>query len=314
MRRVLELNRQEHGDKKPTTLRSVNILFLVLRDAGKLEQAESLVYEKLAAFEYATGDQRPPCTSAGACGLALRLLMLRYNLAEVLHHKGKLRESETTFRQTSERLSEVLSAYFEIEPELFPDGTESLQFPLEFKASQALLLVDLGQPLEAEIRLRALLNAPPRAEYPDGDLEMSQVQHYLGQALLAQGKLAEAQKMLSGALEKRRSILGDQHPITLQTKNHYGLLLQAQGDLKKAESYLIQVVANAENKLPAHWQTAVYRGNYGRCLMQLGRYSEAKKQLDKAHAELEAVFGTGDFRTQRVIRTRAELHEVAGKL
>lgn len=313
LRRVLRLNDHEHGYTHRAALRSVNVLFVVLRDAGKLEEAESLVRERLEAFGYATNNELPNCDTSSACGLALRLLMVRHNLAEVLHHEGRLMESEALFRQTFESLTEVLSAYFDILPGRFPDGTEALQFPLEFKASQALLLIDQGKSMEAEIRLRSLLDGPPRAEYPDGDLETSQVQDYLGQALLAQGKLDEAQKMLSGALEKRRSILGNEHPITLQTKNHYGRLLQAQGKLQESEVYLRQAMEIAESKLPGHWRTAVYRGDYGRSLVELERYSEAEEKLAKAQMELEDAFGAEDFRTQRVIRARVKLHEAWGK-
>ena len=54
----------------------------------------------------------------------------------------------------------------------------------------------------------------------------------------AQGKLDEAEPLISEALEAFRATLGDRHPRTLASIANMASLLQAQGKLDEAELLL----------------------------------------------------------------------------
>ena len=78
---------------------------------------------------------------------------------------------------------------------------------------------------------------------------MLQSLNNLGNVLRAQGRLREAEPLLREALEKRRRVLGEEHPSTLRSINSLGVLLQAQGRLREAEPYFREALEQQQRIL-----------------------------------------------------------------
>lgn len=307
LRRVLDINREQHGATDQATLRSINLLFNVFRDGGMLDEATVLLGDALDACDYAAGTELQHCDSVEECAMTLRWLKLRYNQAEVLHHQGRLTEAEASFRRTLHSLEQVLSAFHRLQPSILDTAVSEHHFVLEVKTSLGALLLDRGEYRESEEMLRSVMRSHQRR----GDacpVTMSRLEDYLGMALLKEARLDEAERLLAGAFAKRREELGEDHPDTLWTAHHYGQALLAQGKRAEAESLLVQTIAAMEKKRPNHWRTEVCRGDHGRCLSRLGRYPEAQRYLSTALKNLQDIFGRDDYRAQEVLRSLADLH------
>jgi len=306
LRRVLDINREQHGATDQVTLRSVNLLFNVLRDGGKLEEAAGLLRGALDSCDYVAGTELQHCGSAAECAMALRWLKLRYNQAEVLHHQGRLSDADDSLRRTLVSLEEVLSAFQRIRPSLFDAALSEHHFVLEVKTSLGALLLDRGEYRESKEMLRGVLRIhQQRRDAPP--ITLSRLEDSLGMALLKEARLDEAERLLAGALGKQRTELGENHPDTLRTAHHYGQVLLAQGKHAEAESLLGQSMKAMEEKQPKHWRTDVCRGDHGRCLTRLGRYAEAQTYLSTARKNLQGMFGRDDYRVQDVLRSLTDL-------
>ena len=113
----------------------------------------------------------------------------------------------------------------------------------------------------------------------------------LGAALCEGQRHEEAEPLLRESLEKRRRVLGPDHPITLYGIFDLGDLLSTQGKLAEAEPYLREAfekrrrVVGAANEVTVGTAAAL-----GQVLVKLGRGSEAegllRAQVDALRAEV----------------------------
>ncbi len=71
----------------------------------------------------------------------------------------------------------------------------------------------------------------------------------IGKVYVHLGLLADAEPHLERALETRRSLLGEDHPDTLQSMNELGVLLEAQGKLPEAQPLLEASLAGYRREL-----------------------------------------------------------------
>jgi len=96
-----------------------------------------------------------------------------------------------------------------------------------------------------------------------------------GRALLAAGKLKEAERMLRQALDETRQQLGSSHPDTLTSITDLALLLEAQGKLAEAEPLLREALHGTRQQLGnLHPNTLTSINNLGMLLKDQGKLAE----------------------------------------
>ena len=94
-------------------------------------------------------------------------------------------------------------------------------------------------------------------------------------------------RAVAEALEKKRRVLGDEHPTTLNAIHNMGFLLQTQGKHGEAEGYSREALEGRRKVLPAgHSSIAASLTSLGSVLIELGRYVEAEALLLESHKEL----------------------------
>src|SRR5262249_9114514 len=129
----------------------------------------------------------------------------------------------------------------------------------------------------------------------------------------AMGRTDEAVMLSRQVLDARVRTLGAQHLETMVSQNNLGLLMQKIGKLEDAARlFNAACSAAAESLPPADYATALFRGNYGRCLVALERYQEAKELLEASSTGLKNTFGEKDARTQRDMRDLAGVYDRLG--
>lgn len=225
-------------------LMALNTAAVQLRDAGNLEQSQSLFQQLVDGRRESNGDRHPltlyalgslasVCRLRGDLPTAARLareaassakevlgdihtdtLGLLTNLSAVLKDQGQLTEAEELGRNTLGRYRERL-------PEGCPDTLIAL-------SNLAQVLLMQGKHAEAEPLLREDLRLSRRMlgrEHPDTLVSLGN----LGQLLFERGQRDEARKMLREQLSSSRRVLGDSHPHTLTSLSNLAYLLHSSG-------------------------------------------------------------------------------------
>jgi len=116
----------------------------------------------------------------------------------------------------------------------------------------------------------------------------------MGNLLLEQGRLAEAEPYLGEAWEKSRSVLGEFDPDTLFAISQRGALLVAQRKYAEAEKLLAPVEAATRDMASLHvlyprallLPRALIRMSLGKARAGLGKFAAAEPDLLAAQAEL----------------------------
>ena len=167
-----------------------NALAILLKDQGKLSEAEPLYREALAGRRKALGDDHPD--TLGSVN----------NFACLLQDQGKLSEAEPLYRKALAGRRKALG-------DDHPDTLTSL-------SNFAILLKAQGKLSEAEPLYRDALAGRRKAlgnEHPDTLRSVGNFAILLSD----QGKLSEAEPLYREALAGRRMALGDDHPSTQQS-------------------------------------------------------------------------------------------------
>jgi serine/threonine-protein kinase len=185
---------------------------------------------------------------------------------------------------------------------------------LEAQAAWGEALHSLRRYDEAEPLLRRTLQAQQRL-LPEGDEQILTTMSSLAVCLRVQGKLADAETVSKDFLDLARRIKGPAHPATMSAMNGLGLLL---GDRRKWDEALAvhtDLLTIAEQALPAgHFHIALFRGNVGDCLVQLGRTSEAEPLLLASYEDLRDSLGADRYLTERRLDRIYRLYYSIGQL
>lgn len=105
----------------------------------------------------------------------------------------------------------------------------------------------------------------------------------LGVALRQKGKLAEAEPYLRESLEKRRRVLGDEHPETLTYLTYLGLLLQEQNKHAESEPYLREAMEMRRRVLGENDPLTIQSiFNMGLVMQGRGKPAEAEQYFREA--------------------------------
>jgi serine/threonine-protein kinase len=148
----------------------------------------------------------------------------------------------------------------------------------------ALIRLAQGRPADTAVLIGELAPGDRTLVGPEHPGLMTDVT-IIGRYFNAVGRLPEAQELLAAALAARRRQFPETHNFVLRTR---ALLAAAQldaGNADAVEATLAAIIATAE-ALPdaAVDDLAEMHCDRGRALVALGRYDEAQRELDAAHA------------------------------
>ena len=110
----------------------------------------------------------------------------------------------------------------------------------------------------------------------------------LGLLYRSEGKYAEAERVLTRALDIRRRTLGADHPDTIKSMNSLARLYRSEGKIAEAETMLTSVLEARRRVLgPAHPDTTSVMTLLGDVRLQQKKYTEAEALLREARNNTE---------------------------
>jgi tetratricopeptide (TPR) repeat protein len=269
-------------------LRSVIGLSRLLRDQGRMNEAESLVRRVLAIVERIRGLDHPDV----ARGLI--------DLATLLQDTNRLAEAEPLLRRA---LAIDERAYGADHPRVGSDLSHL-----------AHLLRDTGRLGEAEPLLRRSLAIAEQSLGPEHPNVASALDN-LAQLLRAENRLAEAEALTRRALAIDEPTYGPDHPRVAIRLNNLALLLEATNRLGEAEPLLRRALAIDEPRFgPDHPEVATDLNNLAELLRATNRLDEAEPLYRRALAIDERAYGPDDPSVATVLNNLALLLQATDRL
>jgi eukaryotic-like serine/threonine-protein kinase len=282
---VLNTLRSKIGEDDPRTLVVMHNYGSALGALGRFDEAVATLEQVIQTRTELFGDEHPQTIAA------------RSMLAGVKQKQGNDAEAAEQFR-----------AIVEARSHLFGDDHHST---LTAQANLAVALINLKQFNEAEVLTRAALDGYRRVLGPDHAKTLITMGNlaYLAEEL---GNLDEAAQLYREQIQARERSTGGRDPETWSSYNNLAMLLQSQGKLEEAKAYYQTLLALCEASLPAdHVYTALFRNNYGECLLLMGDVQAAQSQLNSSHNILLNTFGSGH---PRVEKSQGRLDKLASSL
>lgn len=283
-REALDVARHAHpGDHFDVASAEVR-LASVLKDLGKYPEAEALNRESIARGERVLGVDHPLVAE------------WQSNLAQVLTLQGRLDESEAALRRGLEQLQRA---------------------KLEETRRGAVLLGDLADVLQQRgmlsealaLRLRTL--DIQRRLNGDENEAVAAGWNNLGSTYRLLHRFGEAEAAFVAALAAFEKIDGHEHPNVFVALHNLGKTRLDDGRAALAEETLREAVLLGAKVFPdGHPTRAICAVTHGRALAALGRFDEARRELEEGRAALEAALGADHARTKDAA---AELAKLEGK-
>jgi tetratricopeptide (TPR) repeat protein len=233
-REALAMRKRLFGDNHPSVATALSNLTSVLKRENKLAEVEYLYREELAASEKLGSNESP--------GFATAL----YDLAGVCRDQGKLSEAESLFRES-----------LAMRRKLFKNEDKDVASSLE---SLANLLLDRN-PAEAESLLREAV-AVRRGVAPNDTLGLNWTLSYLGNALMAEGKLAEAESDQREALALALKDFKQRPSQVAWSIDHLFEVLKREGKVAETLQILDTVETRVETNGPLNVALMQALGNY----------------------------------------------------
>ena len=139
--------------------------------------------------------------------------------------------------------------------------------------------------------------------------------HSLGDLYYDQGKLAEAEKMDTRALQGKEKALGPNHTSTLNTVNNLGILYRKQGKLAEAKKMYIRALQGYEEAFGSnHPSTLSTVNGLGNLYANQGKLAEAKKMYIRALQGREEALGPDHISTLSTVNNLGNLYANQDKL
>ena len=273
-------------DAQTTVATARSSLSTLLREAGKLDEAEKLTREVLD-WRLATFGERAPTT-----------LTSRHNLALILAARGDFPAAETEARATLALQREVLG--------------EAHSSTLTTWQTLANILVPEGKLDEAETAARTSMKGFER-EAGDSHVQTLAAMNSLAYILEERHRVDEAEALYRRiiAIQQRA---GGRHPSAFAPRNNLAMLLMDANRLDTADREFASLVDDARASVgPEHLMTAIFTSNRGLCLTRMGRLREAREQLETAHALLRKLVGDDHARTRAAAQRLADVYERLGE-
>ena len=136
----------------------------------------------------------------------------------------------------------------------------------------------VGRPADAEPLQRQALEQRRRILGENHPGTIASLHNY-ADLLRSLGRAAEGEPFARQAMEKFRSALGESHPSTLSAMNNYAGLLMALERYAEAEPICGELYEKARKAQLPGASAAICMGNYGHCLVRLGKFKEAEAPL-----------------------------------
>lgn len=272
LRPLLRDARQALGDSHALSLAVSQNLGSSLRLAGRYDEAIELARTTLAVHLATIGPEHP------------QTLKVRSLLGALYELRNDDAAAGAEFREVIDVRTRVLGA----------------AHPETVNAQQALasFLVRRGESEQGVALIRDVLEAR-RLRGEDTTPNNLLARNVLAYALEDQGRLAEAEAELRRVVAAQSRDGGPANAEAIGPRNNLAMLLLKQ---KRAAAALVEFDALdtwMRANLPAgHPYFAVFASNRGECLVQLGRWDEARRVLEGAHRDLAAKFGPNHERTR----------------
>jgi serine/threonine protein kinase/Tfp pilus assembly protein PilF len=285
---ALAIRRRVLGEEHPETLTSVGNMGVLLRDQGRLAEAEPYHREALEKSRRTLGEEHPDT------------LVFINNMGGLLRSQGRLAEAESYL---SEALGKFRRTF----------GAEH-PYTLTSIGSMGVLLQDQGRLAEAEPYHREALEKSRRTLGEDHSATLGAVSN-MGRLLLNLGRLAEAEPYVREALETRRRVLGEEHPNTLDAIDDMGKLLRSQGKLAEAEPYVREALEKRRRALgEEHPATLRALGGLALFLHAQGRPGEAEPYVLQAIEAFRRVHGEDHPDTLALTSNVGSILQAQGRL
>ena len=125
-------------------------------------------------------------------------------------------------------------------------------------------------------------------------LDILETTTILGLICYNQGKQSEAERQLLRAVNGRESLLGEEHPLTLQAYNNLGIVYEYQGDLAQAEKTYLRALSGGKKSLGIdHVAYLDYLSNLANVYGKQKRFVDAERALLKVATEGPRRVGEG---------------------
>jgi len=286
-RRTLETQQRVLGPEHPDTLRSRISLAAVIGNQGRHAEGERLTREALAVARRVLGETHRD---------TLRCMV---NIAATVWGQGRHAEAERLHREALELHRRVLGEHHPQTILLMGNlGTTSAE---QGKAGDAL-----------EYTRRALENA--RRTLGEDDLLTLRLMNNLAVVLEAKGELAEAEDLARKAFDKLHQIAGPENDLTLCCNDTLAVILHRKGELGEAKELFASTIEKLARRYPGDQAgIAETRMNYGRCLLDLGQYEEAERELLSAYEVYNPALRERSLLTARTLESLVALYTAWGR-
>ncbi|MCC7255716.1 MAG: serine/threonine protein kinase [Dokdonella sp.] len=261
-------------------------LSTLLREAGQLEEAETLTREVLAWRRASVGERAPTTLTS------------RHNLALILAARGDNVAADAEARATLALRREVLG--------------EAHSATLTSWQTLANILVAQGRLDEAEAAARTSMLGFERSAGEDNVQTLAAMNSLA--YILEERHRSEDAEVLYRRIIAIQNRAGSQHPSAFAPRNNLAMLLMNAGKLAAAEKEFSSLVDDARAAVgPEHLMTAIFRSNHGLCLTRMGRLRDARAELETAHANLSKSVGADHARTRTAAERLADVYTRLGE-
>ena len=250
--RSYEIRRQVLGPRNLSTAESLFLFANTTRLKGDYRGAEPLFTEALDIQRAKLGEES--ATVSHTLSFLGECLFLEGKDVEA---ESKLRQALAIFRRAGPNAGSMTRDYL------------------------ARLLERKGDYLEAAQLLREAVEIDKRTQGADSPVYTKSL-HNLAGALYRLGNLYSAEAKLNESLEIERRVLGSDHPDLGYPLNLLGGVALDEGDWKKAEPLLRESFAIWSKLDPSNVLVVSAFNSRGRLLQAEGRYSEARRDFERA--------------------------------
>ncbi|MCH7701593.1 MAG: serine/threonine protein kinase [Planctomycetes bacterium] len=286
-RRALTIRRTLFGDRHRDVATSMCNLAAVLKNQSRYDDAMGLYRDALSIFRDVLGPEH------------YRVAVCQNNLALLLQETGDYAGAETLLREA-----------LAIRREVFGDEVVGVSTGLK---NLALTLMAMGKVSEAESLLREALVLDRKlrdAEHPS----LANTLNSLADLLASRGEYDEAEVLCAEGLAIRRKRLSGDHPRVAGSLAVMGRIHLGRGDAAGAELLFRESVTIYRKKLHEdHPKLAVARINWGTCLVALGRYGEAEKEMLGGLRAIVDAWGARHPSARSALQDVVHLYELWGK-
>ena len=251
LKRALEAKVRAFGPNDVDTLKMQQRLGLMLRRAGMLNEAETILKKTWVAQIHVLGRRH------------FDSLETEYGLAGIGLDSGEYREGIALGE-------EVLSGQRRLV------GPED-EYTMRSLQNVSLCYLRVGQFAKAEAGLRLALDICDRRFPPERLVRVLSMQA-LAAALLEEGRTQEAESLDRKCVETEQRMRGSDNPFTLAASSDVAFATEVLGRHSEAEASLRDVLERQVRALgPEHPKTLATADRLGYSLFQQGKYTESEK-------------------------------------